>query len=59
MLKIDKTVKIVSVHFNVSVEDKLVKIPDNFNTENYPKRTQEALKKLKNIGYHLQTTITL
>lgn len=47
----------VAIHFRVNIEETTVFVPDKFNTTNYPKRTQNALKRLQKLGYHLQTEI--
>lgn len=52
-----KNLQIVKLHFEVPNKKQVVMLPDNFNPEDYPKRTQQGLKNLKKLGYHLQTTI--
>lgn len=52
-----EALKAAKVHFAVSLEETTIEVPDKFKTTNYPKRTQNALKRLQKTGYHIQTTI--
>jgi hypothetical protein len=52
-----KTIQVALIHFDVSIEQKMVSVPDQFTETNYPKRTQIALKRLRKLGYHIQTSI--
>lgn len=55
--KIVKILNTVSCHFKIDIEQTTVFVPDKFEITQYPARTQKALKDLKKLGYHLQTTI--
>jgi hypothetical protein len=49
--------KVAKVHFTIPAESKCVEIPADFKMADYPKRTQIALKRLRKLKFHLQTTI--
>lgn len=54
---LEKALKAAKVHFEIPNKKTLVMLPDKFEITQYPARTQKALKDLKKLGYHLQTTI--
>lgn len=54
---IAKQTKIATVHFKVDTDQKIVSVPDKFQKENYPARTQTAIKHLQATGFHIQTSI--
>lgn len=54
---ISKAEKTASVHFPINTTTKIVTVPDQFNKNKYPQRTQRALTHLYNNGYQLQTSI--
>lgn len=49
--------KAAKVHFTIPNKSECVQIPADFEMERYPQRTQTALKRLKKLKFHLQTTI--
>ena len=52
-----KSIQIVSIHLQVSTEEKHISKPINKALEEYPKRTQTHVKRLTKKGFHIQNAI--